>query len=496
MPNLEASQNEIQKQLDSQSEWLLIESSGKTFALDRREIEISHELGKLLLGFLSDKGFQTWRINTCKIENRELILHLSRNFNKETEKIRLVPRISSAELNANLELARLEKANQIAAIVRENISGAKLVRVALNEENGRFAQIIFEHTHAERVAVLADITESLTPEIILSSAILWLRKLENRKKNPIGVVWILGEKKQARRLQKLHALLRENWKKKIKVFEFSRKDTKQTSETVLNEIANLKIEELWKTKPKEIKLTPAHQMTETAQKITNLFPEKIDIVFGRNGETLRFLGLPFARVRKIFDEEKAWFGVENNRQILMERSWRDFADLLENLNTFRRFDSPNKQHLFYRLAPEAWLEAILRRNIKLLDANLILSPLYHQFRAERDKIDLLALRSDGRLVIIEVKIAPDREMIFQAADYWQKIELQRRKGNLQKARLFGNAEIADAPAIVYLAAPTLSYHRDLEFLAKTVSPEIEIYQFNLNENWREKLRVLQTEKLI
>ena len=47
--------------------------------------------------------------------------------------------------------------------------------------------------------------------------------------------------------------------------------------------------------------------------------------------------------------------------------------------------------LFYNSAPEAWLESLLRRNIKLLDANLILSPVYHQFRAERDKIDLLAL---------------------------------------------------------------------------------------------------------
>ena len=59
--------------------------------------------------------------------------------------------------------------------------------------------------------------------------------------------------------------------------------------------------------------------------------------------------------------------------------------------------------------------------------------IYNQFRAERDKIDLLALRKDGRLIIIELKVAPDREMIFQAADYWRKIELQRRKGNLQKA---------------------------------------------------------------
>ena len=143
--------------------------------------------------------------------------------------------------------------------------------------------------------------------------------------------------------------------------------------------------------------------------------------------------------------------------------------MLENLGNFRRFDSPNKRHLFYTSAPEAWLESMLRRNIKLLDANLILSPVYHQFRAERDKIDLLALRKDGRLIIIELKVAPDREMIFQAADYWRKIELQRRKGNLEKAKIFGDLKISDKPAICYLVAPTLAFHPDFNFLSQTIS---------------------------
>ena len=169
--------------------------------------------------------------------------------------------------------------------------------------------------------------------------------------------------------------------------------------------------------------------------------------------------------------------------------------MLENLETYRRFDSPNKRHDYFRLAPEAWLEAVLRRNINLLDGNLILSPIYNQFRAAGDRIDLLALRKDGRLIVIELKTAPDREMIFQAVDYWRKIELQRRGGNLRRAKIFGDLEIADAPSVVYLVAPTLSFHRDFAFLSKTVSPEIEIYRFDLNENWRENLKVMKVSKV-
>ncbi len=97
--------------------------------------------------------------------------------------------------------------------------------------------------------------------------------------------------------------------------------------------------------------------------------------------------------------------------------------------------------------------------------------------------------------MIELKVSPDREMIFQAAGYWRKIELQRKSGNLQEAKIFGDLEISDEPTLVYLVAPTLSFHRDFDFLAKTVSEEIQIYRFDLSENWRESLKIFRREKL-
>ncbi|HEY0428698.1 MAG TPA: hypothetical protein VGC76_13035 [Pyrinomonadaceae bacterium] len=481
-------QAEIRTFLDSQVEWLLVRASGKTFSLESAEIEISSERERTLFSFLDDKGFQTWRVADCKIERGKIILDLSRNFGRETEKIKLVPRISVKELSATVELARLEKANEIGKIIEENIRGARLLRVSLNEKNGRFAQIIFENQRAAQTVVLADVSAALTSEMLLSAAILRLAKLENRKKNPIGRLWILSERKQSKNLQKLHALLEDDWKAKIKIVEISRE---KDGKAKLKELESLRISALWKAKSKDVKPTEDAQTSEAARKIIELAPAEIDVVFSRHGETLRFSGLPFARVRKVFEREKVWFGIERNRRILSEETQKDLLELIENLKKYRRHASPNKRHAFYALAPEAWLEAILRRNIRLLDANLILSPVYHQFRAERDKIDLLALRRDGRLVIIELKTAIDREMIFQAADYWRKIELQRRTGNLKKMRIFGDAEISEKPALIYLVAPTFSFHPDFEFLTRTISPEIGICRFDLNENWREQIRVLR-----
>jgi hypothetical protein len=486
MNHLEFSRQKLSEFINSRQEWLLQSGSGKTFALDKNEIEIEIKLDKLLFGFLDGKGFQMWRVKKYEIEDGKLNLDLTRNFERDSSKITLVARVSAKDLSESVELARLEKAGKIAAIIIENQPKSKLVRVRLNKENGRAANFLFENPNKVQIAAIADVSDSLSPEVLISTAIFQLSRLQNRKKNPIDTLWILSEKKQAKKLQRLHALLNENWKRSLKIFEFSNAE----DETNLKKLENLKIERLWSEKAGKIHLPEKAESTRTAREIIKIAPEKIDVVFSKQGETLRFLGLPFARVRQVLDEEKLWFGVEKEKQILSKSNERQFFELVENLEKYRRADSPNKRHVFYTSAPEAWLEAILRRNIKLLDANLILSPLYHQFRAELDKIDLLALRKDGRLIIIEVKTAPDREMIFQAADYWRKIELQRRKGNLQKLKIFDDLTIADKPAICYLVAPTLAFHRDFNFLSQTISKKIEMHKFNLAENWRENLKVL------
>nr|HQU86015.1 hypothetical protein [Pyrinomonadaceae bacterium] len=423
----------LENLIKSHREWLLINSTGKSFPLKNDEIEIENFPHKTLFSFLDDKGFQTWRIVEFQTKADEIILHLSRNFEKEKSKIRLVPRSLAKDLGDSVELARLEKANKIAEIIKETFPKVKLVRVELNKENGRFAQIIFENLSGKQTAVLADVSENLTPEILLSTAILWQTKLAARKKNPIENIWILAEKKQAKNLQKLHALLRENWQKRISIKQIS--FVKEENKEAIIDLATLEISQLWRKKKREIKQFSQTEISTTTQKIIEFSPNEIDVVFSKNGETLRFNGLPFARVRKVFGKEQIWLGIEKERRILSENIFRESRKSIENLQEIRCFDSQNKRHEIYRNLPEAWLESVLRRNIHLLDANLILSPVYHQFRAERDKIDLLGLRKDGRLVIIELKVSPDREVIFQAIDYWRKIENERRAGNLAKAEL-------------------------------------------------------------
>ncbi|MEO6588786.1 MAG: hypothetical protein ABIP06_05610, partial [Pyrinomonadaceae bacterium] len=433
---------EIQNFLRSNNEFLLQYKFGKSFTLQTTEIEAEISQNKILFSFLDDKGFQTWRVKKFEIKTEKLFLDLTRNFEKENETVILIPRILAAELSASVEFARIEKANKITSIIKETNPKIKIIRVQLNKENGRLAQVFFETVNKIHLAAIADVSDSLTSESLISTSILQLAKLQNRKKNPVDKIWILADKKLSKKIQKLHTLLKENWKSKIEVFEISFGETEEK----IKLLGRLEIKNLWSEKGGKIQVLETVETSDFTKEIIKFAPEKIDSILSKQGETLRFHGLPFARVRRVLTEEKIWFGVEKDKYILSENTEKIFFEMLENLEKYRRSDSPNKQHLFYTSAPEAWLESLLRRNIKLLDANLILSPVYHQFRAEREKIDLLALRRDGRLIIIELKVAPDSEMMFQAADYWRKIELQRRIGNIKKAKIFGDLNISDKPA--------------------------------------------------
>ena len=106
-------------------------------------------------------------------------------------------------------------------------------------------------------------------------------------------------------------------------------------------------------------------------------------------------------------------------------------------------------------------------------------------------IDLLALRRDGRLVVIELKVSEDREHVLQGADYWQRVEAHRRRGHIWRARLFGERRISDESPLVYLVAPTLRVHPSFQTLARLIAPKVEIYRFDINEDWRSGVRVMR-----
>ena len=180
-----------------------------------------------------------------------------------------------------------------------------------------------------------------------------------------------------------------------------------------------------------------------------------------------------------------------------EQTENEWANLLIDLLEHRSANASDHHHALYRNAAEAWLESLLRRDITRLDPGLIIAPLHAQFRTARGgavgvrPIDLLALRRDGRLAVIELKVSEAREHVLQGTDYWQRVEAHRRRGHISRAQLFGDRKISDESPLIYLVAPTLRVHPSFNTLARSIAPDIEIYRFDINEDWRAGVRVMR-----
>jgi hypothetical protein len=293
-----------------------------------------------------------------------------------------------------------------------------------------------------------------------------------------------------------HVLLRESLRQRIELLEID-----EGWEHV-EPARSFERKHIWRKKLARFPPVSEPTASERAHEIIALAPNAIDVVSARHGQTLRYLGLPFARVRRLMEQERVWFGIEGSRRrSFHEHNQRDWEKLLGDLANNRHENCRDRRHWFYRAAGEAWLESILRRDVSKLDPGLIIAPLHAQFRTSHGRstgvrpIDLLALRHDGRLAVIELKVNEDREHVFQGVDYWRRVEAHRRRGHISDARLFGDREISDESPLVYLVAPALRFHPSFATLAKVIAPDIEVYRFDINEDWRSGVRVVRRERV-
>jgi len=481
------------------AEWFCTLSPSETYALRRNEIDVNVSQGRLVLTCWTEKGSRSWRILGWFWDGQTLSLQASRRMGAELPLIELVPHASAKALAATIKAVRQVRSHKIAELSAASQPETRIERCALSPgirpgQPGRYARILLRRKQL-RIAVTGSVvtTHPATVDALLSSALLWFQRTSERIKPPfIEQLWLIVSAETLKPLFYRLALLRPSLAQVIKVF---------TVDDGLNELTQHKCperRELWKRRLARFPPVPAANVTPGVLRIVAEAPEAIDVVHARHGETLRYFGLPFARVRSLLGTEKVWFGIDGtNRRVLDESSRDAWQNLMQDLQTYRAPQAFDHRHAFYRNAAEAWLESLLRKDITKLDPGLIIAPLHAQFRTARGgklgirPIDLLALRQDGRLVVIELKVSEDREHVLQGADYWRRVEAHRRRGHLAKARLFGDRKIRDESPLVYLVAPTLRVHPSFMTLARCIANDIEIYRFDINEDWRSGVRVMR-----
>lgn len=229
----------------------------------------------------------------------------------------------------------------------------------------------------------------------------------------------------------------------------------------------------------------------------------------RSGSELAFLlhGLEFARVRigasnESFNRlEQITFGAGPNETPLNKDNEDDLRHLVARLCE-RRSPAGDKRDPLYRMQPERWLEGELRRDVSLIDAKLNPEHVYTQVPAfaagDRGMLDLLSVSEDGRLALIELKVAEDPHLALQGLDYWIRVRWHHMQnpdqatglGEFQRHGYFGGIRLSELPPRLILVAPALRVHPATEIVLRHLSPQVEWTLVAIDERWRDQIKVV------
>lgn len=496
---IEIARQQIAALFAANVEWFHTIDGGRSQALKQSELDISVSHGNLILSCWTETGTRSWKIAAWLWTGDKLILQASRRMGAETPTIELIPRAAASAVAATVRVARQARCERLAHFLSSQFAELKLERATLSPgirrgQPGRYARIVLRSKH-QRIAVTASVATHLAGDAdsFLAAALLWFVRASERMRRPyLEQLWLVLEDDLAKAVLSRIAFLKPSMVRIIQALAIDEDWC---------ELQPLQIptqEDLWRRRLSRFPPHVEQVRSKSARRIVGIAPDAIDSVQSRHGETLRYCGLPFARVRTLLGVERVWFGLDGtSRRLLDDQTTHDWNNLLNDLRQHRSPTAPDHRHALYRNASEAWLESLLRRDISKLDPGLIVAPLYAQFRLTSSgrlgirPIDLLALRRDGRLVVIELKVTEDREHVLQGVSYWQRVEAHRRRGNITRARLFGERVIRNEPPLVYLVAPTLRVHPAFTTLARLIAADIEIYRFDINEDWRAGVRVMR-----
>jgi hypothetical protein len=182
------------------------------------------------------------------------------------------------------------------------------------------------------------------------------------------------------------------------------------------------------------------------------------------------------------------------RTPLTERQLPRALALARELARFRSANAADRLNPLYRKFPESWLEAQVRRDVRVVDATLRAAPVYTQALtvagADRGILDLLACDDRGRLVVVELKATEDLHLPLQGLDYWMRVKWHLDRGDFQQRGYFAGIELSALPPRLLLVSPAVEFHPTTETLLRYFPPEIEVERVGVSEDWRRELRVV------
>jgi hypothetical protein len=493
---------EIERALSGAAERELYSGETLIAAITRDNFEFTIEWGKLIFAWWNDANSQNWRVNAYELDGAELRLQVSRGFDRE--RVMLTLRDSAAFSAEHLPELRQRKefARMLAGLLAAKLDGTKVLQVRSGGDRARkpaYARLALERGEDAMVAIgLHGAGTQTDADGIVAAGLIWLAAYNaNRERRASRLIFCLPRDRAQTAIERLTWIDLARQGVQIQCFEM---DARAEALTPVRPVTQF---ELLNTHPRKV-VWPTAPMTDERwrARILSLAPDLIEArqAPGRDGESYSIHGLEFARVvgRENPRVRFGVLGVQNanlaaRQGTLTDANFSELERLVGEIIRYRRASSRFVRHPFYRLREEAWLESLLRRDIRVLDATLDSRFVYSQIPAwrgeQRSVIDLLAMDHESRLVVIEVKASEDAQLPMQGLDYWACVEQARLRGEFLRRGLFPGVAIADKPPRLYLVAPRLRFHRSFDTVAAGLSAEIEAYRIGINQNWRAGIEV-------
>ncbi|MGH9855785.1 MAG: hypothetical protein ACREBD_38615, partial [Blastocatellia bacterium] len=403
--------------------------------LARGNFEFSVEWGKLIFAWWGEGVSQSWRVTAYEIDRGELRLRAARGMAREMTLLTLRDPAKWREMREreNLPLGERRRvyAEALSSLITKSFDGAKIKRATIGSSRSRsgvdrYARLVLKSGDDTVLAIGASDAESQADvDGVIAAGVMGFAAFNEKRDEKVQAkrLWYcLPKGRSQTAMERVTLLDVSHLGARIECFEVDEGGEEMTSVRPVTQ------GELLNSHPREV-IWPSASMPDARwrERIVNLAPDLIETRRDARSGSERFeiRGLEFARLST---GGQAKFGIaggrsggESNLIALTESNFGELENLAREIVRYRSADCLNRRHPFYLLRAEAWLESLLRRDIRRLDPTFDERFVYSQIPAwradERSVIDLLTVNYEGRLAVIEIKAAEDPQLPLQGTDY-------------------------------------------------------------------------------
>jgi hypothetical protein len=466
--------------------------------VEHRRASADVSYSKLILSCWGEGWSRSWRVINCEATSQYLRLQCT----KQMGRTACVLKLSRGQVTRDAAITRDDFTSRLAAIIESNFTTMRVERaVAARYDRQHLSGVHARLVINDQGKVIAGIgvgerESQSNVDAALGAGIIWLDILR-RKNTSINRLMIFAPSHRtdtiATRLTAVRAAGAN-----VSLYEADE------SQGVARPVAAFDQGDLgdhlrraaararW---PRERALSP--EVIALVDSIRRLAPHLIETRQRGGSVLLSIRGLEFARVSTARNHVE--FGPGESKERLDPGNQSRLKELVAEVMAKRDADSDHRNDPIFRAQSERWLESIIRRDVSALDPSLDPRHVYSQVPAyrgeQRSFIDLLAVTREGRLVVIELKVAEDAEFPFQGLDYWLRVEWHRLRGDFQRRGYFDGMKLADAAPLLYLVAPLFRFHATTTLVASSICERVPVYRVGINENWRAGVRALLNERL-